>query len=378
MSERPPSRFFHTPLGEERRERNWRAIAERLPAQQRRPQPRYRALAAAAVVSLVLVLFAMPLFRRPAGAIDGAVLETGAGERQSLELGDGSHLVLEPSTKLRLERVSGREIRLKVEAGEVYADVTHKADRPFSVVAGPVEVHVVGTKFRVQHHPADGNVVVSVSEGRVALTRSDGEPVPNTLGAGETWSSEAIRVSAAARSTMADASTSPSVEPSGARTAARPPVVSKRFRELWRDGQFVAAWAEIPPSDFDAILSTAGPQDLFAIGESARMSAHPHSAARAFDALRRRFRSDARAPLAALELGRLRLNELDSPLEAKEAFEDAIRLDPTGAFREDAEARLVEALEAAGLVDECIEARERYLAAHPGGLHERMVKRRCR
>jgi hypothetical protein len=378
MSERPPSQFFHTPLEEERRERSWRAIAARLPARQRRRTRVNRVLALVAVLSIAIALVATTSLRRPAGAIDGAVLETGAGERQSLELGDGSQVLLEPSTKLRLERVSGRGIRLKVEAGAVYADVTHKPGRPFTVVAGPVEVHVVGTKFRVELDPTDEDIVVSVSEGRVSLTRSDGQPIPNTLGAGETWSSEVIRLSAAARSTVADTSASARIEPRGTRAAARPSVPSKKFRELWREGQFVAAWAEIPPSDFDAILVTAGPQDLFAIGESARMSGHPHSAARAFDALRRRFRSDARAPLAALELGRLRLNELDSPLEAKEAFEDAVRLDPKGTFREDAEARTVEALEAAGLTTECVEARDRYLATYPGGLHERIVKRRCK
>ena len=176
--QRPPSQYFHTPLSEERRERGWEAIRARLPAQ-RRQRPRINhAFALAAVALLVVALVAMRLVRQTRGAIDGALLETGSGERQSLELGDGSQVVLEPSTRLQLERVSGREMRLRVEAGAVHASVTHVANRPFTVVAGPVEVHVVGTKFRVELDPTDGNIAVAVTEGRVSLTRLDGTPRP--------------------------------------------------------------------------------------------------------------------------------------------------------------------------------------------------------
>jgi transmembrane sensor len=330
-----------------------------------------------AVAVLALLVLVATRFLPSRGAIDGATLVTGARERQSLELGDGSHIALEPSTKLQLERVSGRDIRLRVESGAVNANVTHVANRPFTVVAGPVEVHVVGTKFRVERDPGDGDIVVSVTEGRVSLTRSDGAPVPSTLGAGETWSSEAARMAAPEPSPVTDADASPAVEPHE-RSAAHVPVLSKQFRDAWRDGRFAAAWAEIPSAGFDTLIATAGPKDVFAIAESARMSGHPREAAKAFDALRHRFRSDARAPLAALELGRLRLSEFGSPLEAKEAFEDAIALDPNGSFREDSEARRIEALEAAGLTAECAEARDRYIATYPGGLHERIVTRRCR
>ena len=378
MSERPPSQHFHTPLSEEQRERGWEAIRARLPAQ-RRQRPRINhAFALAAIALLVVSLVATRLIRPTRGAIDGALLETGSGERQSLELGDGSQIVLEPSTRLQLERVSGREMRLRVEAGAVHASVTHVANRPFTVVAGPVEVHVVGTKFRVELDPTDGDISVAVTEGRVSLSRVDGRPVPGTLGAGETWSSEAASVAAPEPPPIADASAEGTVEPRTPRAVARGPVLSKRFREHWRDGRYAAAWEQVPSSDFEAILASARPEDVFAVAESARMSGHPYEAARAFDVFRRRFRSDPRAPLAALELGRLRLSELGAPLEAREAFEDAIQLDPNGAFREDSDARLVEALEAAGLAAECAAARDRYLATHPGGLHERMVQRRCR
>lgn len=375
MSEPPRSRYFRLPFSEERRERNWNAIAAKLPARRRREPLAFRVLVLACMVAILIALVTTRYVAPPTGAIDGAVLETGAGEQQSLELGDGSHIVLEPSTRLQLERVSGREIRLRVTAGAVTANVTHVAGRPFTVVAGPVAVHVVGTKFRVESDGEHGRVLVAVSEGRVTLSRSDGQPAPRSLGAGETWTSNPMQAPVESPSPDAGRMTDGT---DGSAPVARPPVVSRRFRDLWREGRFGAAWATIARSDLDALIATAGPEDVFAIAESARMSGHAREAARAFDAFRRRFRSDARAPLAALELGRLRLSELGAPTEAQEAFEDAITLDPAGTFREDSEARLVEALEAAGLSAECAAARERYLAKYPGGLHERMVKRRCR
>ncbi len=380
MSDRPPEglrRFFHTPLSEERRERNWTAIAAALPARRRAPRARRSfALAFAMLATVILAVVGARFIGTPRGAIDGAVLQTGAGEKQSLELGDGSQVVLEPSTKLQLERVSGRGIQLRLEAGAMNAQVTHVDRRPFTVVAGPVEVHVVGTKFRVELDPADGDILVAVTEGRVSLTRTDGRPAPDTLGAGETWSSGAPSATPPEEATL-DAS-SAVVTHHSPRATARPPTLSKRFRAAWRDGRFAAAWSEIPTADLDAIIASSGPQDLLAIAECARMSGHPYESARAFDSLRHRFRSDPRAPLAALELGRLRLNELGAPLDAKEAFEDAIALDPDGSFREDADARLIEALEAAGLSADCAAARDRYLSVHPDGLHARIVQRRCR
>jgi hypothetical protein len=81
--------------------------------------------------------------------------------------------------------------------------------------------------------------------------------------------------------------------------------------------------------------------------------------------------------LAALELGRIRLSELDDPSGALEAFEDVVKLEPSGLFREDADARIVQALEAAGQREPCMEARDRYLKTYPHGAHALTVARRC-
>lgn len=103
----------------------------------------------------------------------------------------------------------------------------------------------------------------------------------------------------------------------------------------------------------------------------------PLDAARAFDRLRHTFPRDRRAALAAFELGRLRLDSLGDPRGAEEAFREAMALGPRSPFREDAEARRVEALSRMGDGAGCAAARDAYLARWPNGTYRRAVGLYC-
>jgi hypothetical protein len=81
--------------------------------------------------------------------------------------------------------------------------------------------------------------------------------------------------------------------------------------------------------------------------------------------------------LAAFELGRLRQDTLHDPAGAADAFADAIVLAPNGPFREDAEARRVEALDAAGRRERCAEAKAAFLARYAAGIHRQRVSTMC-
>jgi tetratricopeptide (TPR) repeat protein len=116
---------------------------------------------------------------------------------------------------------------------------------------------------------------------------------------------------------------------------------------------------------------------LLELADAARLSGRPAEAARAFDRLLRAHRGDPRAGLAALELGRLRMDNLGDPAGALEAFSDAVALAKSGAVREDAEARRVQALERLGDIARCVRARDAYLERFPGGIHASSIRRRC-
>jgi hypothetical protein len=68
---------------------------------------------------------------------------------------------------------------------------------------------------------------------------------------------------------------------------------------------------------------------------------------------------------------------LGDPAGALEAFDDAVALAPSGAVREDAEARRVQVFEALGDRGRCIRARAAYLARFPNGIHAAKMRKRC-
>jgi TolA-binding protein len=87
---------------------------------------------------------------------------------------------------------------------------------------------------------------------------------------------------------------------------------------------------------------------LLAQADAARAAGRSEAAAALLERVGRDHPGDPRTPLAAFTLGRLLLEALDRPAQAAEAFARAWALDPRGALAEDALAREVESLAAAG------------------------------
>lgn len=113
---------------------------------------------------------------RPAAAVAPAeprCFEPRAGivilETDRCVLGDGVRVSALSSSQLVWD-----DGAVEVRAGELLFDVAPRPDRPLRVVAGALEIEVVGTRF-VVHHDATGGWV-SMLEGHVR-TRVDGGPV---------------------------------------------------------------------------------------------------------------------------------------------------------------------------------------------------------
>jgi transmembrane sensor len=74
---------------------------------------------------------------------------TAAGQKQLVELADGSSIQLSGGTTVDVTLArDGREAKLL--SGEAYFDVAHDAARPFSVQAGATNVRVLGTAFDLE------------------------------------------------------------------------------------------------------------------------------------------------------------------------------------------------------------------------------------
>ena len=99
---------------------------------------------------------------------------TARGQQREIRLPDGSVLWLDTTTQAGVTfRRDRREVRLS--EGQVQFSVQANPAQPFDVLAGPLRVTVVGTRFSVRNTRTglgDGRVLVAVERGRVRVARA--------------------------------------------------------------------------------------------------------------------------------------------------------------------------------------------------------------
>ena len=147
---------------------------------ERRPTPaRWRGVPAwAAFGAAALLLTAGGLGywhwdeRQQHQAVYAQSFATARGQQTTLTLPDGSRLSLDAATQSQVTYYrQRREVRLP--EGQVMLEVAKDPSRPFDVIAGPLRITVLGTRFAVRYTPAstgDGHVHVAVEQGHVSVT----------------------------------------------------------------------------------------------------------------------------------------------------------------------------------------------------------------
>ncbi len=91
---------------------------------------------------------------------------TAVGQRQNLDLADGSQVLLNTDSAFASD-IDGRRRVAHLLRGEAYFDVARDTSRPFEVNAGPVQISVLGTAFAVRY--LDDATEVSVAHGQVEV-----------------------------------------------------------------------------------------------------------------------------------------------------------------------------------------------------------------
>lgn len=142
----------------------------------RRPPSRWRYAVAAGVVVLMVAAALLLLGRNPATEIGQPTqiaqqtptsYQTGIGERLAATLPDGSRIVLNTDSRLRVA-YSDRERRLVLERGQAIFEVAHGQPRPFVVLAAGQRITATGTVFDVRIG-RDNGVKVALVEGSVVV-----------------------------------------------------------------------------------------------------------------------------------------------------------------------------------------------------------------
>jgi transmembrane sensor len=112
------------------------------------------------------------------------IYTTAIGQTDSLNLPDGTRVVLAPSSELLVpEDYAERERTVRLQ-GEALFEVQHDDARPFSVSAGPATVRDLGTRFTVRSYRTEP-VRVVVTSGSVLLRATAAADSGVVLRAGE-------------------------------------------------------------------------------------------------------------------------------------------------------------------------------------------------
>lgn len=341
-------------------------------AQQPRREPRrsiwLAAAAAIAVLGVGLALSSMD-FGEPSERTTTVALSAGAATTRS-RLADGSSVALSPGARALVESAPA-STRFDLQRGHVEFDVAHQGSRRFVVLAGAIEVTVVGTRFSVLHE-ASGAVEVLVTHGVVSV-RSPERSAPIVLKAGDHFRGRASAGGATPALTAAPARTAPA-EPNAAMTAPNPSSVapSPDWEAAYRERRYAVAAARAREHGADGLLASLSAAKLAQLGDAARLGGDADLALRALDALKRRFPSSAQAANADFLGGKL-LAARGQTGPAIARFEQYLK-GGERAYTVEAMGRLVELYSASGDSARARATAERYLARAPQGPYRRLCE----
>jgi TolA-binding protein len=373
-------------LSDARLDAQWARIRER------EPKPVFFALRyvyAAAALSIVLGLgffvgrhFGTRAAMQTASSSEPFTVERDAAGQSRLSLPEGITVEIAAGASLQVRGRSAQETTLELGRGRAVFDVTHRDGRRVVVATPGFDIEVVGTRFLVQVSEVksgatpstSADVSVEVLRGTVRVNPSQREGSSDqrqSLTTGQRWSSNPSVVSTDVVEGQRSFATASALASAPDASALLEPA------KEGRPDLGVAATAEPTLSGSETASSVASAKDLFELAERHRMNGKLREAASALDRLRRNYPGDARAALATFELGRIRMDGLGDATGAISAFQSAIKLNPSGAYREDAEARLVQLYQRLGAIERCRQAKAAYLAKYGQGRYVGTVKGAC-
>lgn len=137
----------------------------------------------ALAAAVVLAIGAGTVWRalRVGQAVPVSVVATTAGERRTVNLPDGTEVILAPESELRVAADYGTNARRVALRGEAWFAVEHDSTRPFTVHTAGTITEDLGTEFLVQELPAAGGVRVALVSGSASLRQAGAPPTSATL-----------------------------------------------------------------------------------------------------------------------------------------------------------------------------------------------------
>ncbi len=146
-----------------------------------RTRPRKYNLRRLAVAAGIIIVLAASAFlwlstgeahsNKPALALSQS--STAIAENKYLLLPDSTQVWLNAGSTIDYPASFDPKKREVYLSGEAYFDVRHADRLPFIIHTGNVSTHVLGTAFNIKAYPGQQNITVSVSRGKVQVSRAN-------------------------------------------------------------------------------------------------------------------------------------------------------------------------------------------------------------
>jgi transmembrane sensor len=145
---------------------------------------RYLPLAIAAVLTIIAVLIFNPMADVASlqeEIVSYQLYETDRAERKSIQLSDGSKVILNHESSLRVpDDFSKTNRRLSIQ-GEVWFEVVSDDNHLFLVETSNSQLQVLGTSFMMKSHPGEETTRVVVADGKVSLGAKEADSVQEKI-----------------------------------------------------------------------------------------------------------------------------------------------------------------------------------------------------
>lgn len=370
-------------MSEEQLDKGWERLQRPHAAPPRRTKPSLRlgfglatALAAAALVvaayRFVPDRAGAPLRYSVEGAASVAASTiTAAGEAKSwLRFSDESRIELAARTTVTVDALAENGAQVTLVDGAIEVFVKPRSHSAWTFAAGPFQVKVKGTSFRLGYSGNHGRMSLHMTSGLVEVVGSKGRTMAVSAGeslelaAAPTLAAEPDGENAPAQTPFPEQRPTPpsevpdqtavgipaktAVEPAHRRspghgknepetsTAGRPP---EAWSRLITQGRYADVIAEAERRGLDATLAEADAADLSSLADAARYTKHPDLARRVLLVMRTRFVGTEPARDASFFLGRLGERVPGQPEVALGWYETYLREAPRGLYASEALAR---------------------------------------
>lgn len=109
------------------------------------------------------------------------VLKTDFNERREVKLPDGSRVILNGLTELKIDANYNQENRVLWLKGEAFFSVAKNKDKPFIVISGRTVTTALGTSFKINNYSDNKPVSVMLTTGKVNVGKVAGQKIENHL-----------------------------------------------------------------------------------------------------------------------------------------------------------------------------------------------------